>query len=121
MTPRFRLSVVFVVFSCFSILYFLRIADHRAIPASSLKSSLPQEFRRPSHVATTAIDTDSRGLMTFVQGKYSRHPIELLIERAKLQAVQQDAMIRSVMTLDSAIHEYEKAFALRPPGGYERW
>ena len=72
-------------------------------------------------VTEDGISIDERGLTAYVEGKSKKHPIEALIERGRRLAKAQEAQIREVMSLSDSAEEYEKAFGLKPPKGYDAW
>ena len=124
--PRF--GIVLVALICL-------LASHLVLPGlygAHLSDTVTRKTTSVNHVdrkpfgirkssSGIELDIDSRGLITFVPGQTSRHPIELLIERANIQAAQQAARIREVRTLEDAVEEYEEGFGMKPPRGFERW
>ncbi|KAL7423911.1 hypothetical protein Q5752_001496 [Cryptotrichosporon argae] len=65
-------------------------------------------------------DIDERGWLAW-DPRASSHPIERLMARAKQQAAAVDASIGEVESLDDAVEEYERAFKMRPPPGFNKW
>jgi hypothetical protein len=85
---------------------------------SDITSPLPLD--KHSHVPTTLSSADKRGLVTY-EPTSKRHPIELLIENAKIQAQQLQARINSIETLEDAVADYKDAYGMTPPKGFNQW
>lgn len=51
----------------------------------------------------------------------SRHPIDILIAQGKQRAAEVEAKIASIVSLEDAVRDYEQAFGMKPPRGFERW
>lgn len=69
------------------------------------------------------VSIDSRGLTSYgsAESLDGKHPIELLIERGRRLAKEQEAKLREVTSVDVAADEYERTFGLKPPKGFETW
>jgi len=121
-------TIVLFVSFLFALHYLLPTWHQPPLPdaytsSSSFVSPHSPLSRSKNHAQASrdVVDVDSKGLTRFVPGKTSRHPIELLIDRAKVQAAQQEARIREVVTLEDAVEEYEMGFGMKPSRGFELW
>ncbi|RXK36431.1 hypothetical protein M231_06275 [Tremella mesenterica] len=74
----------------------------------------------PGHERSYDVDIAPSGLTSFHPGD-TKHPIELLIERAKRQADSIDAQIEEVTSLEDSVDEYERGYGMKPPKGFDRW
>lgn len=84
-----------------------------------------RNHRRPSLTSSSSkkkvpIDVNSRGYLP-LDPKASKHPIEQLIDRAKEQAALIENRISSIQELGDSVEDYENAFTLPPPKGFDEW
>lgn len=49
------------------------------------------------------------------------HPIAELIARGRRTAAEHEARKKAVDSLEKAVEDYERAFGMSPPEGFERW
>jgi hypothetical protein len=49
------------------------------------------------------------------------HPIELLMKRGEWLHARQEAKINSIQTIEDAVFDYEEAYRMPPPKGFEHW
>lgn len=92
-----------------------------------LRTKRPPQGRHPLQafvdnleVKFPEVKLDQRGLF-HVDSEQTRHPIELLMEKAKLQKEAQDERIARVLTPADAAAEYEAAYKMKPPFGFDKW
>ncbi|WVQ98701.1 hypothetical protein IAU59_005832 [Kwoniella sp. CBS 9459] len=69
----------------------------------------------------TGLAIDHRGLTHYTPGSNKVHPIEALIERGKEMAKELEKKIERVKTVEDSVDDYEEAFGMRPPKGFESW
>jgi hypothetical protein len=55
------------------------------------------------------------------QADVDTHPIAELIARGRRIAAEHEARKKAVDSLDKAVEDYERAFGMSPPEGFERW
>lgn len=67
------------------------------------------------------IDYDERGIMTFDPANHTKHPVELLIERGRRMAAAIEARAAKVNSIAAAVDDYEKAYGMPPPRGFDAW
>lgn len=88
--------------------------DSPAQPQHPLKSP-NQDFHYDG------VSVDEKGFMTFNPALHDQHPVELLIERGRAQAKAIEDRIASVKTLEDAVADYEQAWGMKPPKGFDYW
>ncbi|BEI92004.1 uncharacterized protein CcaverHIS019_0408240 [Cutaneotrichosporon cavernicola] len=67
------------------------------------------------------LEFDERGLLTFDSDKHNGHPVELLIERAKLIVAAMEERISKVDSIQAAVADYKAAYGMVPPRGFDAW
>lgn len=67
------------------------------------------------------VSINEKGLMAFNPALHDRHPVEILLERGRAQAKAIEERIASVKTLEDAVADYEKAWGMKPPKGFDHW
>jgi hypothetical protein len=68
------------------------------------------------------IQVDERGHVAYNPVAHATaHPIKLLMDRAKKQVAQLEDRLKSVHTLQDAVNDYERAWKMKPPKGFEVW
>jgi hypothetical protein len=127
-----RVNRPLILFLALAVLFVLHLGFS---PSSSQPSYRPSSSSRrntspakntygstgPKGVSSDGVAIDSRGYTNFVPGKTVTHPLELLVERGKRLAAEQEAKIREVQTLEDAVDEYEREYGMKPPKGFDKW
>lgn len=67
------------------------------------------------------IEFDERGIMAYDPELHDKHPVELLVERGKRMAESIEARIAKVDTVAAAVDDYEQAYGMPPPRGFDSW
>ncbi|WVR05243.1 hypothetical protein IAU60_002255 [Kwoniella sp. DSM 27419] len=131
--PRIAKSLIAVV------VLGLLLLIHHQLPPSPLRqlrqqraSSAPEaaEYSHEDHVGLDAysrdeyqhagIRVDSRGL-TYLGPESDAHPIEALIARGKELNDRLEARIAKIHSVEDSAKDYQRAFSLEPPRGFETW
>lgn len=68
-----------------------------------------------------SLEIDSHGLVTWVSGTTDEHPIKRLIARGAKVAQEIEGRRQEVQSLEDAVDDYERAFKMRPPIGFDSW
>lgn len=91
------------------------MAAHGALTDHPLRSTnLDIEFPN--------VDVNQRGHVLFDPTVHAnKHPIRLLIERARKQVEQLDERIKGVKTLQDAVDDYKTTWGMKPPKGIDVW
>ncbi|KAK4683682.1 hypothetical protein P7C73_g6549, partial [Tremellales sp. Uapishka_1] len=80
----------------------------------------PISYHPSTHSSSDDITIDSRGLTAFKDGD-DKHPIELLIERAKVQERAMEGRIEEIASLEDAVDDYMRGWGMQPPKGFDKW
>ncbi|RSH91311.1 hypothetical protein EHS25_009610 [Saitozyma podzolica] len=128
-----RVNRPVILFSALAVLLVLHLLfspsssqpSYKPSSASSRRNTSPAKniygSTAPKAVSSDGVEIDSRGYINYVPGKTLAHPLELLVERGKRLAAEQEAKIREVQTLEDAVDEYEREYGMKPPKGFDKW
>jgi beta-1,2-xylosyltransferase len=128
-----RVNRPIILFSALAVLLVLHLLfspsssqpSYKPSSASSRRNTSPAKniygSTAPKAVSSDGVEIDSRGYINYVPGKTLAHPLELLVERGKRLAAEQEAKIREVQTLEDAVDEYEREYGMKPPKGFDKW
>lgn len=128
-----RVNRPLILFTALAILFVLHLLISPSSSQPSYKPSSASSRRNspaaknihgstvPKGVSSDGVEIDSRGYINYVPGKTVTHPLELLVERGKRLAAEQEAKIREVQTLEDAVDEYEREYGMKPPKGFDKW
>lgn len=128
-----RVNRPLILFTALAILFVLHVLISPSSSQPSYKPSSASSRRNspaaknihgstvPKGVSSDGVEIDSRGYINYVPGKTVTHPLELLVERGKRLAAEQEAKIREVQTLEDAVDEYESEYGMKPPKGFDKW
>ena len=70
---------------------------------------------------TEPLVVDHRGLVATDPELRGKHPIQSLIERGEVLARDIERKLRTIETLKDAVADYQKAFSMAPPRGFDDW
>jgi hypothetical protein len=97
---------------------------HSSVFSSSSKStsrSSGSNKKSNSHGHPKAVKPDTYGMMVVPPTHTSEHPITTLIRRGKNKAEAMENKIQGIRFLRDAVKDYEDAFGMKPPRGFEKW
>ena len=95
-------------------------SSDQAIATRRNAHSSPLSHRHPSLRLPDSVKIDSRGLVAY-DPRDQVHPIERLIERGRKLAEAMQMRIDTEDSLPDAVKDYERAYGMKPPRGFDKW